>query len=99
MAKGLSLARSRGVILADVEPAGPADRAGIDAVNTSPVAFVDALRSELDGMKPGDPVVLQIEREAGFNTSPSNSITSGTREFAHIRAELSPGDNRAQCAV
>jgi S1-C subfamily serine protease len=38
----------------------------IDAVNNSPVALLDALRSTLNDMKPGDPVVLQIERDGRF---------------------------------
>jgi serine protease Do len=38
----------------------------IDAVNNSPVALLDSLRSTLNDMKPGDPVVLQIERDGRF---------------------------------
>jgi serine protease Do len=38
----------------------------IDAVNTSPVALLDGLRSTLSELKPGDPVVLQIERDGRF---------------------------------
>jgi S1-C subfamily serine protease len=38
----------------------------IDAVNTFPVAFIETLQSSLDGMQPGDPVVLQIERNGRF---------------------------------
>jgi S1-C subfamily serine protease len=38
----------------------------IDAVNAFPVPFVDTLRSALERMKPGDPVVLQIERDGRF---------------------------------
>jgi len=38
----------------------------IDAVNTSPVALLDSLRSTLSDLKPGDPVVLQIERDGHF---------------------------------
>jgi serine protease Do len=38
----------------------------IDAVNNAPVALLDALRSALSQMKPGDPVVLQIERDGRF---------------------------------
>ena len=38
----------------------------IDAVNTSPVALLDGLRSTLRDLKPGDPVVLQIERDGRF---------------------------------
>jgi serine protease Do len=38
----------------------------IDAVNNSPVALLDSLRSTLNDMKPGDPLVLQIERDGRF---------------------------------
>jgi serine protease Do len=38
----------------------------IDAVNNSPVALLDTLRSTLSQMKAGDPVVLQIERDGRF---------------------------------
>ena len=38
----------------------------IDAVNSLPIAFLDTLRSTLSEMKPGDPVVLQIERDGRF---------------------------------
>jgi serine protease Do len=38
----------------------------IDSVNNSPVALLDTLRSTLNDMKPGDPVVLQIERDGRF---------------------------------
>jgi serine protease Do len=38
----------------------------IDAVNNSPVALLDTFRSTLSQMKPGDPVVLQIERDGRF---------------------------------
>ena len=38
----------------------------IDAINTTPVVLIDALESSLDDMKPGDPVVLQIERNGRF---------------------------------
>ena len=38
----------------------------IDAVNTFPVPFLDTLRTTLDAMEPGDPVVLQIERDGHF---------------------------------
>jgi serine protease Do len=38
----------------------------IDAVNNSPVALLETLRSTLNEMKPGDPVVLQIERDGRF---------------------------------
>jgi S1-C subfamily serine protease len=66
------LRREYGLIVAAKAPEGqsqfidlqPGDI--IDAVNTLPVAFIDTLQSSLDGMKPGDPVVLQIERNGRF---------------------------------
>ena len=38
----------------------------IDAVNNSPVALLDTFRTTLSEMKPGDPVVLQIERDGRY---------------------------------
>ncbi|HTW65974.1 MAG TPA: trypsin-like peptidase domain-containing protein [Bryobacteraceae bacterium] len=38
----------------------------IDAMNNSPIALLDTFRSQLNHMKPGDPVVLQIERDGRF---------------------------------
>ncbi len=38
----------------------------IDSLNDSPIALIDGLRSALNQMKPGDPVVLQIERDGRF---------------------------------
>ena len=38
----------------------------IDAVNSFPVPFVDTLRSAINDMKPGAPIVLQIERDGRF---------------------------------
>jgi serine protease Do len=66
------LRREYGLIVAAKAPEGqsqfidlqPGDI--IDAVNTLPVAFIDTLQSSLDDMKPGDPVVLQIERNGRF---------------------------------
>lgn len=66
------LRREYGLIVAAKAPEGqsqfidlqPGDI--IDAVNTVPVAFIETLQSSLDGMKPGDPVVLQIERNGRF---------------------------------
>ncbi len=66
------LRREYGLIVAAKAPEGqsqfidlqPGDI--IDAVNALPVAFIETLQSSLDGMKPGDPVVLQIERNGRF---------------------------------
>jgi serine protease Do len=66
------LRREYGLMVAAKSPGGqsqfidlqPGDI--IDAVNTYPVAFLDSLRSALADMKPGDPVVLQIQRDGRF---------------------------------
>lgn len=66
------LRRQYGLIVAAKSPEGqsqfidlqPGDI--IDAVNTFPVPFLDTLRSALNDMKPGDPVVLQILRDGRF---------------------------------
>jgi serine protease Do len=66
------LRREYGLIVAAKSPGGQAQfidlQPGdiIDAVNTFPVAFIETLQSSLDRMKPGDPVVLQIERNGHF---------------------------------
>ncbi len=38
----------------------------IDAINNLPAPFISTLRSALENMKPGDPVVLRIERGGRF---------------------------------
>lgn len=66
------LRREYGLIVAAKSPGGQAQFVDlqpgdiIDAVNTFPVAFIETLQSSLDRMKPGDPVVLQIERNGHF---------------------------------
>jgi serine protease Do len=66
------LRREYGLIVAAKSPGGLAEfldlQPGdiIDAVNALPVAVIETLRSSLDDMKAGDPVVLQIERNGRF---------------------------------
>ena len=66
------LRREYGLIVAAKSPEGQAQfidlQPGdiIHAVNSFPVPFIDTLQSSLNGMKPGDPVVLQIERNGRF---------------------------------
>ena len=38
----------------------------IYSVNTTPVSSLDALRSAVNGLKPADPLVLQIERDGSL---------------------------------
>ena len=66
------LRRQYGLIVAAKSPGGQAQfidlQPGdiIEAVNTLPIVLIDTLQSSLDTMKPGDPVVLQIERNGRF---------------------------------
>jgi serine protease Do len=66
------LRRQYGLIVAAKSPEGQAQfldlQPGdvIEAVNTVPVALIETLRSSLEAIKPGDPVVLQIERNGQF---------------------------------
>ena len=66
------LRRQYGLIVAAKSPGGQAQfidlQPGdiIEAVNTLPVALIDTLQSSLDNMKPGDPVVIQIERNGQY---------------------------------
>ena len=66
------LRRQYGLIVAARSPGGQAQfidlQPGdvIQSVNTFPVPFIETLRSSLDEMKPGDPVVLQIERNGKY---------------------------------
>jgi serine protease Do len=65
-----SLRESSGVIVA-ARAAGLPDAPlitgdVIHAVNGSPITSINGLRSGLDLVKPGDPVVLQVERDGGL---------------------------------
>jgi serine protease Do len=64
------LRKSYGVIVAARAPNPPYSGSGvlqqgdvIYSVNREPIASIEALRSVLDGIKPGDPLILQIERD------------------------------------
>ncbi len=68
MADGLSLQRDRGVIVSDVEPGGPAAKAGIQtediivAMNGKPLESAAQLDSGIYRQAPGEAVSLQIRR-------------------------------------
>jgi S1-C subfamily serine protease len=57
------LRRKYGVIVAARGQSALAVGDVIYSVNNSPVSDIEALRKLLDAIKPGDPAVLQIERE------------------------------------
>jgi serine protease Do len=68
LAAGLGLARPAGVIVSDVEPGGPAERAGVRvgdrvlAVDGRPIAGARELAGALVPRAPGDTLRLAVER-------------------------------------
>ena len=64
--------QSYGLVVAAKSPEGQAQFLDLQpgdiivAANTLPVAFISTLQSMLDDMEPGDPLVLQIDREGRF---------------------------------
>jgi Do/DeqQ family serine protease len=71
LAQGLGLKDSSGVVLTQVEPSGPAAKAGlkagdvITAIDGKPVATSNALRLRISGTAPGTTVKLRTVRENG----------------------------------
>jgi len=69
LAAGLGLQRDWGVVVSDVAPGGPGDRAGahvndlIDTVDGHPVDSLAALATGLYLHSPGDPVKMGVRRE------------------------------------
>jgi Do/DeqQ family serine protease len=70
-ARRLSLPFSHGVVVTEVTPGGPAERAGllpgdiILDVKGRPIADAAALSRELDALKPGQSVPIYVHRPAG----------------------------------
>ena len=73
LAERHQLMAKRGVVVTGVKPGGAGDKAGIRAgdailtVNRQPVSDVEAFRKALAGTKPGDQVLLYIQRGGGRN--------------------------------
>jgi serine protease Do len=69
LARALGLARPEGALIAEVEPGGPADKAGIKAgdlilrVDQSPVTRAEDLPRVVARNKPGTKVKVEIRRE------------------------------------
>ena len=69
----LNLPFSHGVVVADVAPGGPADRAGLQRgdiildVKGRPVLDVAGLYRQLNALKPGESVPIYIHRPSGEN--------------------------------
>jgi serine protease Do len=74
LGKALGLARSEGALVAEVEPGGPADKAGIKAgdvilrVDQSPVTRAEDLPRVVARNRPGSKVKVEIRRERATRT-------------------------------
>ncbi len=68
MAKGLGLPVQRGVVVADVEPGGPAERAGLKrkdiilSLNGNPVDTARRFDADINRRPGGDKIELQVQR-------------------------------------
>ena len=60
------LRKKYGIVVAAGASEGGGLHAGdvIYAVNTVPTATIEGLRKALDDLKPGDPAVIQVERDS-----------------------------------
>ncbi len=73
LAARYELSTGEGVVVTDVAPGGPADRAGIregDAilqVDRAPVQSAQGLRQALAKVKPGELVAVYLQRGGGRN--------------------------------
>jgi serine protease Do len=74
LGKALGLARSEGALVAEVDPGGPADKAGIKAgdvilrVDQSPVTRAEDLPRVVARNRPGSKVKVEIRRERATRT-------------------------------
>jgi serine protease Do len=74
LAESLGAADARGALVSDVEPGGPADRAGVKQgdvvveVDGKPVADANAMRNQIAGTKPGESVPIVLRRNGRTET-------------------------------
>ena len=74
LAESLGAPDARGALVSDVEPGGPADRAGVKQgdvvveVDGKPVADANAMRNQIAGTKPGESVPIVLRRNGRTET-------------------------------
>ena len=98
LAQGLGLKDSRGVVLTQVEPNGPAAKAGlkagdvVTAIDGKPVATSNELRLRVSGTAPGTTVKLRTLRETGaIEEIPVTLAQLPTERGAGGAGESAPG--------
>ncbi len=74
LVESLGATDARGALVSDVEPGGPADRAGVKQgdvvveVDGKPVADANAMRNQIAGTRPGESVPLVLRRNGRTET-------------------------------
>ncbi len=101
-AKALGLKEPKGVLVAQVIPGDPADKAGMragDVIVKASGAAVDtpaALLNRIAGLKPGEKVVLTVLRQ---NRSLDLTVTLGERKLASLAQQQDPRSPKKQLSV
>lgn len=92
-ARALGLKEPKGVLVAQVIPGDPADKAGMRAgdvivkANGSPVDTPSTLLGRIAGLKPGEKVAVTVLRQ---NKSVDLTVTLGERKLAAIAQQQDP---------
>ena len=100
LAESLGAADARGALVSDVEPGGPADRAGVKQgdvvveVNGKPVADANAMRNQIAGTKPGESVPIVLRRNGRTETVTAR-LTERERPADDTRAAAGAGHGEA----
>jgi S1-C subfamily serine protease len=93
IAGAMKLGKTRGALVGDVEPNGPAVRAGIQPgdvivqINDTPITESRQLRLILGGMTPGTPIALRIQRDGMAKNIGLTLTETPPQELALVEAE------------
>lgn len=95
LAEAIGLSREvRGVIITDLTPESPAERAGLQrndavvAINNRPITSLEDLRLQVSQLLPGSTAVVRYFRDGKERTV---DVVLGNLEMAAVRNELVPG--------
>jgi serine protease Do len=93
IASAMKLGKTRGALVSDVEPNGPAVRAGIQPgdvivqINDTPVTESRQLRLILGGMTPGTSITLRVQRDGVAKNIGLTLADTPPKELALVEAE------------
>ncbi|HLI83207.1 MAG TPA: trypsin-like peptidase domain-containing protein [Bryobacteraceae bacterium] len=98
LARGLGLPISRGVLVADIDSNGPADRAGIKrcdvilSINGQPMRSSREFENYIYGRRGGEKIEVEFER-SGERLNAALEVTEKTPAFDPLAALASPAKN------